>query len=515
MKVFKSNEKILYRIQCLFLALAIIAEPIYSLPERFQLPLLGGRLTDYFVALGIVVCVIDIIISKKKIPSKIKLFIVILISWSILTEVHGLWIYSYYNEINPEGSRKLNVIINFLQNHGMQDSMKIWLEAFWLGTRGLNNAIKELIYSFFVSVWVILLFKESYTKGFSTIRKYVTILAFILGIYAIPEFLLFKFNMQIGYDFLSITNPYLYDVGQYLDWYPPLIWPNNQLRSYCTEPSLFGFLAATIIPFSCSYFFRQFHYYKCVFFSYFIMLLFMTKSRTANAIVLFELFCATILAVFGKKWRKTSIGLILLIFLGFSTNIFLNFIPQFLTKNYTDNETFESYYNDNMKSIVDAQARSNGSRLINIKAHLYVSLDHPIMGVGHDLKDCYVRDKLSDDDLTNKEIHAITDSLNEKGPLGPVSYGNVNHYIYVLTYSGIIGLGLYLLPFIYVFYRLIKLRFWTDLSALTLAIALIGNLISQMAGAGMMLLYVVLGLLYIKVEMCQDTVSSNEEHIIL
>ena len=68
------------------------------------------------------------------------------------TEIHGLWIYPYYNEINPEGSRKLSALINFLQDQGIKGNTKIWLEYFWLGARGLNNTIKELIYSFFVSI---------------------------------------------------------------------------------------------------------------------------------------------------------------------------------------------------------------------------------------------------------------------------------------------------------------------------------------------------------------------------
>lgn len=500
MKLFRFNENILYKIQCIFLALAIITEPIYALPERFQFPLLGGKLTNYFVVVGLIVGVIDIVVFKKKIPKKIMFFLGILISWSILTEIHGLWIYPYYNEINPEGSRKLSALINFLQNQGMKGNTKIWLEYFWLGARGLNNTIKELIYSFFVSIWVILLFKKSYIAGFCKIRKYVVILAFILGIYAIPEVLLFKFHMKIGYDILSITNPYLYDVGKYLGWYPPLIWQNNQLRSYCTEPSLFGFLAASILPFAWSYFIKKIRFSTCIFYSYFVMLLFMTKSRTANAIALFDTFSLFIVTL-KSKWRRSVGILITLTFIGFCANIALNFVPQLsLTPETEKEETFETYYNDNMKSIVVKDSRSNGSRLINIKAHLRVFMEHPVLGVGHDLQDGYIRDHLAQGDLHNEEIRNITNSFNEKGPLGPVSFGNVNHYVYILVNTGIIGLGLYLLPFLYVLYKAVKLKLWHDFRIVVLIIALLGNLMAQMAGEGMLLLYVILGLLYIVVK---------------
>ena len=49
---------------------------------------------------------------------------------------------------------------------------------------------------------------------------------------------------------------------------------------------LFGFLAASIIPFSWSYFKNRIRWEYCVLYSYFIMLVFMTKSRTANAIAM-------------------------------------------------------------------------------------------------------------------------------------------------------------------------------------------------------------------------------------
>ena len=234
----------------------------------------------------------------------------------------------------------------------------------------------------------------------------------------------------------------------------------------------------------------------------------MTKSRTANAIALFDTIALLPVAV-NKKWRKMAGILIALTFIGFSMNIGLNFIPKSTFISDTEKEeTFEAYYNDNMKSIVEKNSRSNGTRLINMKAHLRVFLEHPVFGVGHDLKDGYVRDRLVQEDLHNEEIRNITKSFNEKGSLGPVSYGNVNHYIYVLVNTGLVGLGLYLFPFGYVLYKTIKLKLWHDFRVVTLIIALLGNLIAQMAGEGMILLYIILGLLYIAVE--QKSKSKDE-----
>lgn len=500
MKMLNSNPKLLLKIQYVLLALAIITEPIYAWPQRFQIPFLGAKLSNYFIVLGLVVFFVDIFLSKIKISNKIKRYIIILLLWTIISEIHGLIVYPFYDEINPESSAKLSLLLRFLHNWKMENLPVTGIESCWLWARGFNNSIKELIYSFIVSAWVISLFKTSFANGFITIRKFVILLAFCLGIYAIPEILLFKFHLQVGYDILSVTNPFLYDVGKYLDWYPPLVWQNEQLRSYCTEPSLFGFLAASILPFAWSYFMVEMRLSTCVLYSYFVMLLFMTKSRTANAVALFDTIALLPVAV-NKKWRKMAGILIALTFIGFSMNIGLNFIPKSTFVPETEKEeTFVAYYNDNMKSIVEKNSRSNGSRLINMKAHLRVFLEHPVFGVGHDLKDGYVRDRLVHEDLHNEEIRNITKSFNEKGPLGPASYGNVNHYIYVLVNTGLVGLGLYLFPFGYVLYKAIKLKLWHDFRVVTLIIALLGNLIAQMAGEGMILLYIILGLLYIAVE---------------
>ena len=199
MKMLKSNPKLLLKIQYVLLALAIITEPIYAWPQRFQIPFLGAKLSNYFIVLGLVAFFVDIFLSKIKISNKIKWYIIILLLWTIISEIHGLIVYPFYDEINPESSAKLSLLLRFLHNWKMGNLPVTGIESCWLWARGFNNSIKELIYSFIVSAWVISLFKTSFANGFITIRKFVILLAFCLGIYAIPEILLFKFQMQVGY----------------------------------------------------------------------------------------------------------------------------------------------------------------------------------------------------------------------------------------------------------------------------------------------------------------------------
>lgn len=497
------NEKYrdwLLKFQYAMLFLTVLALPIFDLSKRLQILHIGGKLSWYFALLGLIALGIEWLLYRFKVDKTIKKFLIIFFGWQLLTLVLGLYQYPYYQEIDWHASERLSMVINFIEDHHFDFLSISQVEAIWLAMRVIKNTLLELIFSFGITVWIIHLFEDSFDHGFITIRKYVFILAIVLGIYAIPEILLFKFKMPVGYDILSVTNGFIYDVGNYLDWYPPLIWQGEQVRSYCTEPSIFGFLAATIIPMLWSCFEKNLK--SSAFYVYYVMLIFMTKSRTANAIAIFD-FVWLLPGIIQTKTRKLAIILIVLSSLGFICNLGMNMIPSLTSRSNNDNVqngTAYSYYENNVKSIVDKSSRSNGSRLINIIGHANVIKDHWIIGVGEGLEACYVRDKLPDGALDNKEIESITDKLNEKGPLGMVSYGNVNHYVYIMTNEGLIGLIIYLLPFAYVLRMLLKLKLWKNNRYIFLSIALIGNLVCEMAGQPVMLLYMVLGLLYVGIQ---------------
>ena len=224
----------------------------------------------------------------------------------------------------------------------------------------------------------------------------------------------------------------------------------------------------------------------------------MTKARTSNAIIIFNLFFL-LLGILQTKTRKLATILMILSGIGFACNLGMNYLPVLFSQNNTASyeENAYSYYVNNIKSIVEKDSRSNGSRLINIIGHTNVIKEHWIIGVGEGLQACYVRDNLPNGALNNKEIESITKTLNEKGPLSTVSYGNVNHYIYLMTNEGIIGIIIYLLPFSFLLWKVFKLKLWKDCRYVILSVAIMGNLASEMVGQPVMLLYIILGLLYV------------------
>ena len=502
----------LVKFQYTMLFLTIITLPIFALSKKFQIPYLGDRLYYYFALLGFIALGIEWAFFRFKIDKITKIFFVVFLGWQMLSLLFGLYQYPYYQEINWHSSPGLSRFINFTINHGLDFITINQMEAIWLAMRVIKNTLIDLLFTFGISVWIIHLFFESFDRGFSIVRKYIFALAIALGIYAIPEILFFKFKMKIGYDILSITNPLMYDVGKYLDWYPPLIWMNEQVRSYCVEPSTFGVLAATIIPILWSYCLENIKYSSV--YLYYIMLVFMTKSRTSNAIVIFDTLFL-LFGVFFHKTRKWAVVLIIFTSLGFICNIGMNFIPTLFSLGEsinTEEKSAYSYYENNVKSIVEPDSRSNGSRMINIIGHINVARQHLLIGVGRGLETCYIRDNLPDGALSNKEISSITEKINKNGPLTLESYGNVNHYAYVLTNIGLIGLFIYLLPFIYVLWMVFKLRLWMNNRYIFLSIALLGDLLAGMAGEVIMLSYILLGLLYIGVRENYPSFTRNEIH---
>jgi hypothetical protein len=407
----------------------------------------------------------------------------------MITLIHGLIIYPYYDSAKLMGADRLFFLRDFFE-------LK-FINCLYLALHSMKNLVKETLTTFVVSLWVYHLYSANFELGFCKIRKYVFMLATILGIYAIPEVLLFKFNFKYSYDILQILNPFLYDVKSYMGWYPPVVWPNEQLRSYCIEPSVFGYMAGLIIPFLWTSFIENGSLLKNVFYTYFIMLLFMTKSRTANLIFLVDMALLP-LFFYSTKIKKVIVLIISLSILGFILN--LNFFSyrsfNISVKRDINNNVAEEYYRNNIKTIADKKARSNGSRLINIKSHLNVIMQHPILGTGTGLKDLYVEDNLVPRALENPEIKGITKGINEKG-IDKFTYGNVNHFIYVATNDGIPGLIIYILPIFYIIIITYRNKSFLNMHRMVLLLSLLGLLSSSVTGEITLAMYIVLGLLYI------------------
>lgn len=480
----KITKKGLENLQYLLLFFVIITLPIISMPKAHQVMGIGGKLYLYPIIAGLLLFAFEVIKFKIKFNSKPCKYLLLLLTAQFAITFYGIVKFPYYSDINVLTNEKIVLIANFL-NIGLADNLMLFKYGFMF-LRSVKILISEFIVEWLLLFWVFHLFQNDFSNGFKKIRSMFIILAILLSIYAIPEVLLLKFNMQIGYDILCYLNPYL-------NWYPPIIYPNHGLKSYCIEPGFMGLLAATILPFLFSFIFE----YKknillYIFYSYFMMILFMTKSRTANVIIYIYSILFLCYSAFFRNLKKYAL-LILLTCMAFLGAVFeISDIDQNL---FT---LVDTYYTSNIDTIMSTTARSNGSRLNNILIHLNVFKDNLLLGTGAGLKDLYIADMISGDALKEIELKAITEGIRSEG-IFKYSYGNVNHYIYILTNYGLVGFTMYFLPFLFAVYKVWRSKAYVNKEIAVLLIALLLNLVAMMVGNPFSVVFIILGLLYVKV----------------
>ncbi|MDD3054029.1 MAG: O-antigen ligase family protein [Endomicrobiaceae bacterium] len=189
-------------------------------------------------------------------------------------------------------------------------------------------------------------------------------------------------------------------------------------------------------------------------------MIFLTQSRTAIFLYAFE---TAFLVSFILFIRKTIIKPLLIII---SCSLFA-FILCFITlkisnPEFKDNQTnllqpVNFYINKNISSIYSKKERSNPERLALMTAHLKVGLEHPIFGVGIKMTDSYVIKKLSQNACnlpSIKEKILLAGKNIFKTDLPPL-----NHYINIFSSSGLSGLFIFLLPVVYIIYKIINNRY--------------------------------------------------------
>jgi hypothetical protein len=146
------------------------------------------------------------------------------------------------------------------------------------------------------------------------------------------------------------------------------------------------------------------------------------------------------------------------------------------TKN---NETIKSYIDDNIISGVKLGKRSNDARLANIVMLFKSGLNKPILGVGRGLKDAYMLYNIPNFAKNNSEVNLWQKLFKQNGlkSIFPV----LNQYAYVFAERGFIGLIIFILPIIYIFYTLYKNKFLLNsFDFIIVLIIFIGQLITML-----------------------------------
>lgn len=486
------------------LILAIVFLPINNF--HISLPIIGSILSYLFLLLGVLFFVYKTIIEKEGLESDERFFIYflgVLMLWKCICSILGTYEYSFNHLIWLEQIEKLKYLLQSFHDFGIEIDDLTALKI-WIGIRAVKNSILDIFLTYGVSVWVYHLYihekNESGEKTvfFSHIIFAVCVLCSTLILYSFFEIGYLRGNRFCA-NLLSMINPLLYEVKAVHGWWPPLLW-KNQLRSLFAEPSFFGIGSTFVIPFLFYKMLKSKN--KGLFFvvyGIFIVMLFMTRARTAVVLFLMQCFLFLVYAFgFNKKYIKNTLKILCVS--GVSFYIALSLMSGF--KPISDNSygvpslqsTAFDYVNDNIISIV-GNKRSNSARVANIRATFLTGFQHPLFGVGMNLTSAYVNDNLTEEDLMNEEVRNWSKYMREDGAIkSPIPV--LNQFSNEIAYFGIPGLVLYILPMVFILQRLIKLlKSGLNLEIACVSIAYMSSLVAMLSNVAFFTYYVLTGLM--------------------
>lgn len=161
-------------------------------------------------------------------------------------------------------------------------------------------------------------------------------------------------------------------------------------------------------------------------------------------------------------------------------------VPQ--NKTVAEQSTLRGYFERTIFSLTDVNKRSNRSRFTISLTNIRIGLDHPILGVGHGLRQPYIAHYLKGQQ-TNVEINKWLRFQKEKGVLAQV-FPNLCDYAVHFAEGGILGLISFLVIPLILLARLVKgvIKEKNFLSGIVL-ISLIGSLAVGL-GDSLSILYV-------------------------
>lgn len=399
----------------------------------------------------------------------------------IISLAWGLWIYPYYNQVlaGPVTQiEKLPKVLSFLHGVGLPITEKN-LFILWMFVSPIKKIFLEVLYTFGSAYMIFCWYHNRIHKAIEILLKTTSIVLVIVATYGLVD-VCYQNGQMWAQNFIAFTLPLFHgDVAANFDYYQfhtHLFW-DAQNRSIFLEPSFFGIYMAFAFPLLWWNIYRQIDLKKKIaLYLLFICLafeIFLTQSRTALAVIscILMIFALFSLYRMQKKIIKLMAALCIGSVIAFAGSLcFMNYgqVPsqlgewtplatkwQIMKEQGNDSAkgetTAEKYIELNLKSLSNSDktgvhAGSNHSRFTLQKTNLQIGLEHPLLGVGTSLQQGYLREKLDKD--PGSEIQMWNKYIDKWGILYP-AYANVGEFTLRFAETGFLGLGLYLLPAIF------------------------------------------------------------------
>lgn len=437
-----------------------------QIPKALQLIFVGSfmenELSLYPIIFGMLCSIYYFYKRKNDFNFSIydKIFLIygaLYISILLFSLLHGLIVYPYYKDIldGPANQiRKLPLVQHIFAGIGFHIETRILLKTLII-VHFIKAFILNCFWYLFIPYLLFNWYKNDFNKGFSIFCKSITCAVVLVCLYGIIDFSYLS-GSHLAEGILHTLNPLVHQVKSNGTWWPPLFW-KGQLRSLFAEPSYYGIYAAFSMPILWYQFVKKNILGRKILLGFllsaFIFGLFLTKSRTANAIFFGELFLLILFSLWLKEKRFfKNLGAIILIVITmfFSALYSLNLMPGSPSGGHMGYQgegisKASSYVKDNIGSIATKNKRSNRARLSILEASISIGKIYPILGVGSDLRSAYIPSNLSKAGLDDFEVKGWIHNQKKDGIIRS-EFPALGEYCTRFAETGILGLLIFLIP---------------------------------------------------------------------
>ena len=486
-----------WKLEKIIMYMVIMAMPFTCLPKGVQVIAMGSVLSNLLIGIGLLVMMVEYYYYRFVVDRRFKYFIILFLGWQIISLAVGIIGYEYNECLTLNQFDKLQKILAFLSAKGIVLDELIMIKC-WLFLRFSKDILLNSMSFAYVGLLVYHLYGKNFQRGFEDIRKGCLTLMCFMGCFSIFELAWLKCGFAWAEAILKALNPMFLDIDGSHGWWPPILSISG-VRSLCSEPSFFGILCAFILPFIWSYVFERRHtVFISLLLCYVNLMIASTNSRTAVAITLAQIILLLLYAILvhQKKYVVPVLLICVVSMMGYG----LNLVDW---KSYTDKifpaqtiamesgkyyqiKTAAEFVDKNISTLGSVQARSNTQRVGSWGAYFNVALEHPIVGTGRGMHTAYVDANIPDFAKDNHEIKRWHKLIQEQGVFKSF-YPELNKFAGVAAQAGLVGLGIYLIPWLYVLKMIFCLprKMLEDLRINMLLIALLGLIASQFSSPDM------------------------------
>ena len=490
--------------------LNFIGGPIGS--ELCVYPLLAGFLYSFWCQYKYG----DVFYDAKKFLK----YIIVFIGVMLLSTAVGLITYPYYDVLlngPADQIEKLPRVLDLLHAHGIDVDAKPLMQM-WIVVRQVKSAFMEAFWLFGGAYLIYCWYRTDKKRALEILLKGTLCSFAVLFLYGCVETAYLAGNKPAA-EILKAVNPYLHPIVTEHGWWPPLLW-KWQMRFVFAEPSYVGNYIAFILPMLWGGIFlaqKKGMLYTGLFATAVITFCVgMTKARTAYAMLVGMIVLLLLLIIIGKYWKLLKKYALILCCVCIGFGAFVGFTEAQIAEKtgvkVESSQVVKKALDDNLGSLAAGNRRSNGARYALLKSHMRTGLRHPILGVGSGLTNVFTEKNFTKEEAKNREVASWIRYQRERGALAP-GYGvpgAMNEYVNRFSNNGILGLGVFLFPFLYIMFFLFKRMRAGSVEALAMLMALISVMVSG-CNLGLSVFYCVWVLLGLGYAMVFGKEEKNEK----